>query len=203
MDLSVIIPCHNLEKFITPLLVSLKLQFIQQEKIELIFVCDNCTDNTKRIIEEFEWDNKYENVLLADCNVRACGLARNVGLELAKGRIIMFADGDDWYCDPLAFHTVIRTFSSNQIQVMRFAYEAPGFKAIGHPAMVWQYAYRREVIGNIRFTYHQPHEDLEFNQKIINKVGFIPFFEYKLYHYNYMREGSNVQQYVTKGRIDP
>ena len=41
MDMSVIVPCHNLEKFINPLLVSLRLQVLQSYKVELIFVFES------------------------------------------------------------------------------------------------------------------------------------------------------------------
>lgn len=53
MDLSIIVPCHNLENYITPLLVSLQSQVYDKEKVEIIFVCDSCSDNTKKIIQEF------------------------------------------------------------------------------------------------------------------------------------------------------
>lgn len=53
MDLSVIIPCHNLEKYILPLLVSLNLQDLNNYDVEFIFVLDACEDNTESMIRNF------------------------------------------------------------------------------------------------------------------------------------------------------
>lgn len=87
MDMSIIIPCHNLENYITPLLVSLQLQVIPYYNVELIFVCDNCTDNTQKIIEKFDFNDLYEVIVLKR-NVQSCGLARNEGLAIARGKYI-------------------------------------------------------------------------------------------------------------------
>ena len=203
MDLSIIIPCHNLEKFITPMLVSLNLQHISQDT-EIIFVCDCCTDNTKNIIENFEFTAPYKKITIIECDCLSCGLARNLGLEAAEGNTIMFLDGDDWLTSYSSLSIAYNNLVNNNLRIMRFAYEAPGFYAIGHPSMVWQYIYTREIIGETRFTNIQPDEDLIFNQIIAAKVnGQIPYLPKKLYHYNYMRDGSNIQQFITKGIIEP
>ena len=86
MDLSVIVPCHNLENYIIPLLNSLNEQELDQYTIELIFVCDSCTDNTKKIIESYPFDNpNIVKISIYEVNFHSCGLTRNVGLENAKG----------------------------------------------------------------------------------------------------------------------
>lgn len=204
MDLSVIIPVHNLEKFILPMLVSLKLQVIEDISVQLLFMCDACTDRTKEIIENFEFGDKYEDVTIGECDVRSCGLARNVGLTYAFGKYIMFLDGDDWLTDPCVFQEVVNYFRKNpNTKVFKFDYEAPGFHAKGHPAMVWQYAYTREIIGDTEFKEVQPDEDLIFNKEISQKVNHqIPMISKVFYHYNYMREGSNMQQLRVKGKIE-
>ena len=139
MDLSIIIPVHNLENHILPLLVSLKLQ-VKSWKAELIFVCDNCTDKTKDIIETFDFSNTYEAIKVIECDVRSCGLGRNVGFKSAEGKYIWFMDGDDWLTSPYAITTVLMNVKKFG-PVIQFDYEAPGFGAKGHPAMVWQYCY--------------------------------------------------------------
>ena len=50
MDLSLIISCHNLEDYIGNLLESLLRQKTKYQ-VEYIFVLDDCTDNTRGIIE--------------------------------------------------------------------------------------------------------------------------------------------------------
>lgn len=201
MDLSIIIPVHNLENYILPLLVSLKLQ-VKSWKAELIFVYDNCTDKTKDIIETFDFGGIYETIKTIECDVRSCGLARNIGFEVAEGEYIWFIDGDDWLTSPYAI-TAVLTNVRKSGPVIQFDYEAPGFGAKGHPAMVWQYCYKKSFIDDITFGPEQPHEDFHFNQKVLaklgNKINHMPMI---IYHYNYMRPGSNIQQLTTKGVID-
>lgn len=206
MDLSVIIPVHNLENHILPMLVSLGLQHLEDIDVQLIFVCDNCTDRTKEVIQNFQFENMYADISIFECDVRACGLARNEGLEYAVGKYILFLDGDDWLTRPYAFQKIVSLFKEHpECKFFRFGYSAPStFAAYGHPAMVWQYAYTAEIIGETRFTGIQPDEDVEFNKKIYSKVGnIVPFYGEHFYHYNYMRQGSNMQQLFEKGKIDP
>jgi glycosyltransferase involved in cell wall biosynthesis len=59
MDLSIIVPCHNLEKFISPLISALEAQRFDQYTVELIFVLDDCNDDTARILMNHEFGN-YE-----------------------------------------------------------------------------------------------------------------------------------------------
>ena len=70
--------------------------------------------------------------------------------------------------------------------------------------MVWQYIIRRDFIGDLRFTEIQPHEDVKFIGVLTCDLEKpIYFLKLKLYYYNYMREGSNMQQFRTTGTIKP
>ena len=66
MDLSVIIPCHNLEKYIQPLLSSFENQVCSYE-VELIFMCDNCTDATYSLLHKWR-DAYFEKQSTTDYN---------------------------------------------------------------------------------------------------------------------------------------
>lgn len=50
IKISFIIPCHNLEEYIKPLLCSLRGLNLKNIKYEIIFILDDCTDNTLNII---------------------------------------------------------------------------------------------------------------------------------------------------------
>ena len=86
---------------------------------------------------------------------------------------------------------------------IQFGYESPAyFRFRGHPSMPWQYIFKYEIIKDQRFPNIQPHEDLEFIKELYYR-GYRPYkIEAVLYHYNYMREGSNMRQFMEKGRID-
>lgn len=204
MDMSVIIPCHNLEKFITPLLVSLRLQLLSTYKVELIFVCDGCVDKTEKIIDNFDFGNVYRKVQIISCNAGSCGVARNTGRKYAEGDYILFLDGDDWLVDPRAIQKILNTLITTGSPVIQFAYEAPGFHLVGKCLdMVWQFAYKSDFIDDIYFDNQQPAEDKRFNIKVFKKLNkTIPYLKENLYHYNYMRENSNMYQYVKTGHIE-
>ena len=95
MDLSIIIPVHNLEHFIQPLLSSLYNQSIQNIEVEYIFVLDSCTDNTQQIIESWIPIIKNGTIKIYHVDCHCCGGARNYGIEHSSGKYIWFVDGDD------------------------------------------------------------------------------------------------------------
>ena len=202
MDLSIIIPCHNLEKWIKPLLFSLKQQKLVNS-VELIFVCDNCNDNTHTIIDDKMKNSQYK-YFITDVDVKSCGLARNVGLAHATGKYIWFIDGDDWLIDNDAITKVIDWIQFTEAPYIKFDYDFdPSFSHYGYYSMVWQYLFLHEAIKDIKFPEIQPSEDRKFMDLIAQKYeSSPPFLGEKLYYYNYNREDSNMKQFIEKGTID-
>ena len=200
MDLSIIVPVHDLENFIDPLLASLKRQVFEYS-VELIFILDDCTDNTAKKLMNFKAD-QY-NIHLINTNVHSCGLARNIGLDHSNGEYIWFVDGDDWFLISDAIQRILTIMKVQDEKIIKIGYEAPNFQFKGYPSMVWQYVMRRDFIGDLRFLSIQPHEDVKFIGALLCDLKEpVYFLDTKIYYYNYMREGSNMQQIKTKGRID-
>jgi glycosyltransferase involved in cell wall biosynthesis len=90
--LSIIIPCRNEERFIAECLESLRLD--ANTSWEAIIIDDCSTDNSRKVIEVFSKRLPNVSYYHLDVNVGQ-GAARNFGLLLAKGRNIVFLDGDD------------------------------------------------------------------------------------------------------------
>lgn len=90
---SVIVAAYNIEKYLSQCLDSLVNQTLTN--IEIIVVNDASTDNSLAIMKEYQ--ARYPSLRIIDCQ-KNLGLAsvRNVGLRVAKGRYIAFADADDW-----------------------------------------------------------------------------------------------------------
>lgn len=203
MDLSVIIPCHNLEGYIDKLLKSIEIQKYEPYKVEVIFVLDYCTDNTADLVKSWVHYHTSLSPLVIETDVRACGLARNKGLDCAQGKYIWFLDGDDWLLTNTAFYDVISWIEFQETPYVKVDYEYnQSFHVPGYYSMVWQYIFSREAIGDLRFSNIQPNEDREFMDVIIKKYGLAPYMKKKLYYYNFGREGSNMQQFLSKGHID-
>lgn len=204
MDLSIIVPVHNLENYIQPLLSTIWNQNTDGLKIELIFVFDSCTDKSMNVVEEWKdklLKNNSKNTSfdfkLLTCDYKNCGLARNDGINVATGEYIWFIDGDDWILGSNAFKMLIEAMRNNQLRILRFGYMS--LYDVDNWCMVWQYIYRRDLIGEDRFVGIEPDEDVEFNRKVLSKIDYKPpRTESKFYFYNYQRNGSNMTNFYNK-----
>lgn len=92
IDLSVIVPAYNCEKFIERCLNSILNQSALE--IEIIIINDGSTDNTNKICEEYV--DKHNNIKLINKINEGQGIARNLGIKKAKGKYITFVDSDDY-----------------------------------------------------------------------------------------------------------
>ena len=93
--LSIIVPTYNSENEIEDTFNSIKNQTLGFDDIELIFVDDNSTDSTFRIITEYS--DAYENVkaFKTDANSKFAGKPRNIGLDKSTSKYVLFLDSDD------------------------------------------------------------------------------------------------------------
>ena len=91
---SVIIPAYNLENEIVGCLDSLNQQEDSLGLFEAIVVDDVSTDQTCRIVEQFE--STYQLRLCKNTSNEGPGGARNRGMDVAEGEYLMFLDGDDF-----------------------------------------------------------------------------------------------------------
>ena len=89
--LSVIIPVYNAESSIRKAIDSLLCQSL--ENIEIICVDDGSTDSTVAVIGEYV--KKDPRVVLLRQRNQYAGVARNTGIDAAKGEYLFFLDADD------------------------------------------------------------------------------------------------------------
>ena len=92
VEVSVIIPAYNTEKYIEKAIASVLAQTL--ENLEIIVVDDCSTDNTVKVVQSIQ-DSRIR-LLLNSENLGAGG-ARNRALEAAKGKWVAVLDSDDWY----------------------------------------------------------------------------------------------------------
>ena len=192
-DVSVIIPVYNLERFLQPMLDSLKKQDLGEYVAEFIFVLNNCTDNSEEVIRSSGIDCTIFN-----CTTQGCGPARNAGMDIATGEYIWFMDGDDWLLSDTAIKDALDKAYAEDLNVLRIPFKSDLF-TFQYFSMVWQYLLRRVFIKEFRFPEFQPAEDDAYMAAVLEKDGFdhnshmsLPCVNKALYYYNYMREGSNM-----------
>jgi glycosyltransferase involved in cell wall biosynthesis len=91
IEISIIVAVFNAEFRIRRVLDSL-LNQEYNKKYEIILVNDESTDNTLRILREYE--NKYNNIHVFNQKNKGASFARNVGIKHAKGKILVISDDD-------------------------------------------------------------------------------------------------------------
>lgn len=88
---SIIIPIYNQEKCLEKCLQSLISQTI--DDVEVILVNDGSIDNSESIAKDFTQKYSYINYFYQE--TRGVSVARNKGMEEAKGEYLYFLDSDD------------------------------------------------------------------------------------------------------------
>ena len=91
-EISVIVPAYNIEEYIARCLLSLLNQSFKD--YEIIIIDDGSTDKTSEIIDYYSV--KYERIRVLHTQNAGVSNARNNGLKMAKGKYIVFVDGDDY-----------------------------------------------------------------------------------------------------------
>lgn len=92
IQISFIIPVYNVEKYLKKNIESVLA--LKDDRIEFIYVNDGSTDNSKRLLDSYAAIDK--RMIVVDQENLGLSVARNVGMELARGKWILFIDGDDW-----------------------------------------------------------------------------------------------------------
>lgn len=90
---SIIIPVYNTEKYLQKCLCSVCNQTLSD--IEIICVNDNSTDNSLQILQRFESNDSRIKIIDLKEN-KGAAIARNLGINQAKGEYIAFLDSDDF-----------------------------------------------------------------------------------------------------------
>ena len=193
---SVIVPEHNSAAFMEKGLQSIRDQTFMD--YELIVICDACTDNTAEIAR------KYTDKVL-EINAQRCGLARNAGLDAAKGEWVLFMDDDDYFLHEYVFEMLAGVVGENEEDLLAFSFIMKGKGYCRNmpgrlwPA-IWNKVWRRSFIGDTRFPDWKHSDDAGFARETHGRAK-IAYWDMPMYYYNYMREGS-LSDRIKKGEFD-
>ena len=88
---SIIVPIYNGEAFLEDCIKSIINQ--TYKNIEIILINDGSTDKTARICENYK--KKDSRIVIVNKENTGVSDSRNLGIKIAKGKYIMFADCDD------------------------------------------------------------------------------------------------------------
>lgn len=212
LELSVIIPVYNVEKYLEECLNSISK--IKDINYEILIVNDGSPDNSQKIIEEFCKNNNKAKFFIKENG--GISSARNYGLERAKGEYIWFVDSDDFIntdefqnfykgleegIDILIGNYFLlkdknitqgtESYKKNIIFSGEKFLRENG-KVILGKGYVWRNLYRREFLmnNNLYFEKGIVLEDQLFTILCFLKAKKIKYLDKSIYYYRIGREGS-------------
>lgn len=115
--LSVIVPVYNVEEYLGRCVESLRGQTLKE--IEIILVDDGATDSSGVLCDELSLKDTRIKVIHKENEGQ--GIARNCGIEAAKGEYVTFVDSDD-YMEKEAYQYLIQEAEEHQADVICFGY---------------------------------------------------------------------------------
>lgn len=207
--ISIIVPAYNSEKNIECCIKSIEKQ--TYKNLEIIIINDGSKDNTRSICEKMQ--KQYNNIILINQENAGVSASRNVGIDKATGKYIMFVDSDDFieantlevmlrYNEEEADLTIAnykKYYSENNI-INNVSVEEKKYNKKEFLDYFWDlyYAnlinspcfriYKKDIIkkNNINFNLnYELGEDLIFNLQYLDKCENIYILKEYLYNYRY------------------
>lgn len=201
IDVSVIIPVFNSEKYLVRCLDSVFNQ-VFSGKFEVIVVEDFSTDNSLQLLKNYK-KNKPELRLVEHKKNKTLAQARTSGLKIAKGEYIMHVDADDLLL-PNSIHNLYNkclehnldvlvsnyitqddTGEIKNIQIIKNDFETKNKISIQKYfyGPCWNKIVKRSILTDMVYTKSnlQSAEDLIYSTEILlkaNKIGFTTYYSY-------------------------
>ncbi|PHP26819.1 capsular polysaccharide export protein, LipB/KpsS family [Limimaricola cinnabarinus] len=115
--LSIVIPVHGVEQYVSECLGSIQRQSLRD--FEVILIDDVSPDRSAKVIEGFcARDPRFR--LIQRAENAGPGFVRNQGIDLARGRYVLFIDPDDYMPDPGHLERVVKMAETDQADMVRY-----------------------------------------------------------------------------------
>lgn len=222
--LSIIVPAFNIESYISRCLESLINQ--NYKNIEIIVVDDGSKDKTGEIIDSYV--QKDSRIKVIHKKNEGVSIARNIGIDIAKGNYIGFVDGDDTV-DEEMFEVLIENAVKYSADISHCGYKMvfpsrtdyyyntediiiqnnyDGLKDLLKADRIepglWNKIYKANLFDDIRLNSNiKYNEDLLANFYLFKKSTKSVFYDKCMYNYM-IRKGSAATKKISKNKItDP
>lgn len=223
--ISIIIPIYNVEDYLERCIKSIQQQ--TYKNLEIILVNDGSTDGSTEVALEFcQMDPRIKLV-----NKENGGLsdARNVGIDVCKGKYIVFVDSDD-YVEARYVELLYKSLVSNNAQMAVCSFNIVNdngsvikrklvsekkneiitgremlnrvMRADGYKYVVaWNKIYASNLLEDLRFEKGKLYEDEFFNFEVSYNLTKVSFVAEPLYNY-VQRAGSIKLSELTNEKIE-
>jgi len=165
---SIIIPTYNREKFLTRALNSILIQTFKN--FELIVIDDASTDNTEKVLKNFQKKDKRIKYFRNSQN-KGPSESRNIGIRMAKGKYIAFLDSDDEWL-PQKLEKQLKFIENKNAKVVTcWAYVNDKIRKKKYLCKVPYYKNPIPKILKENYILSSP-SSVILERKVIDKVGF-------------------------------
>lgn len=204
--ISIIIPIYNTETYLEKCLNSVLSQTLTD--IELICINDGSTDNCPQILDNYA--SKDNRISIIHQENSGQSIARNKGLDIARGKYIYFVDADD-YIHPqtleILYHVAEQTqcpivaterinqqsknykeLPTYQIKNIKYSLHKNPLQHLLHnvwsSSVIWNKLYKRDILKEWRFIEGIYFEDWPFITCLFSTIACYATIPYPLYCYN-------------------
>lgn len=220
MDISIIIPVYNAEKFIEKCLDSILKQEDNQLIFEIIAVNDGSTDDSLKVLNHYP--KLFSNITIIDSVNKGAGSARNIGIAKASGNYIWFIDADDFISEK-SFKNLESNIKECISDLIIFDYNVVGTDSLrevkssfpdniitlsnyfenAQALFLWKHLYKSELIlnKNLKFIEGIKNiEDFEFNVRFFHNAHSISYVHGSFYNYFY--NASSTSRNISKKNLE-
>lgn len=95
--LSIIVPVYNVEKYVRTCIESIYRQGLDENRFELIIINDGTKDKSMEVIADII--QQHSNIIVIEQENQGVSVARNRGIECARGEFLLIIDSDDLLID--------------------------------------------------------------------------------------------------------
>lgn len=225
-EISVIVPVYNVEKYLNRCIDSILAQTFPD--IEVILVDDGSTDNSGKICDDYSRID--DRIVVYHKENGGVSSARNLGLDYAKGKYIIFCDSDDEISPHLAIKCK-EYIEKNDLDCIIYCYKylaeeetqsmnnkegclVPDMELLDHTTafqmilegkefrmMACNKMYKAKTWKDIRFPVGRRYgEDTSVTYRIIDKCDRIGYLREPLYYYR-KRDGSALHSKINQDNL--
>ena len=154
LEISIIIPVYNAESYIERCLQSIISSSVPEGSYEIIAVDDSSSDRSLELLQKME--GQIPQLHVYHRRKAGPGGARNLGMNYAKGRYIMFVDADDYINTASFSHLLSLLISQYDQDIVGFDYLKVDSEGNEKPYSNQLLPYCREMSGAEYMNMQQP-----------------------------------------------
>ncbi len=192
--ISVIVPAHNEEKYITKCLNSIRIAESNIDvPVEIIVSLNRCTDNTEKIAKSFKAITVTEDA-------KNISKIRNAGVNVSTGDVIVTIDADSWMTPNMLHEVILKLQSGKYIGGgVRIKFERMSMGLLFSGFLMAPYLLKARISGGMFWLYKSDFESIGgFDESYVSVEDY--YFARKLKTYgkqNKLKYGTIIKEYIT------